>query len=139
MLTALRSWELDRAAGLLVAGIEAPVPERQPATLLGVPLFHATGSHAVLLTSYRAQRRVVCMYKWDVEHAAELIERERINSFVGPPAMTGDLVVLARTTERDLSCLEHFGCGGAARSPEQLGIIEATLERCLPGTFWCRS
>lgn len=136
LITALASWELDAAAGMLMAGVEPPVPEQQPATLLGVPLFHATGSHAVLLTSYRGQRRVVCMYKWDVEKAAELIERERINSFVAPPAMTGDLVVLARTTQRDLSCLERLGGGGAPRAPEQVRNIEAAFERALPGTGW---
>jgi long-chain acyl-CoA synthetase len=136
LVTALRSWELDAQASLLMEGIEPPVPEQQPATLLGVPLFHATGSHAVLLTSYRGQRRVVCMYKWDVEQAAELIERERINSFVAPPAMTGDLVELARTTRRDLSCLERLGGGGAPRAPEQVRNIDAVLPRAAPGTGW---
>lgn len=136
LTTALRSWELDGQASLLMAGQAAPVPQQQPATLLGVPLFHATGSHAVLLTSYRAQRRVVSMYKWDVEQAAELIEREQINSFVAPPAMTGDLVVLGRTTNRDLSSLERLGGGGAPRAPEQVRNIDATFEQAAPSTGW---
>tara|TARA_A100001037_G_scaffold224584_1_gene202517 strand:- start:11743 stop:13416 length:1674 start_codon:yes stop_codon:yes gene_type:complete len=136
LTTALLSWELDGHAAALVAGVEMPVPEQQEATLLGVPLFHATGSHAVLLTAYRSQRRVVCMYKWDVERAAELIERESISAFTAPPAMTGDLVVLARETRRDLSSLRRVGGGGAARAPEQVRGIDAAFDEALPGTGW---
>ena len=47
------------------------------ATLLAVPLFHVTGSHAVFLISFPLRRKIVCMYKWDAERGAELIERRR--------------------------------------------------------------
>ena len=57
-----------------------------------LPLFHATGSHAVYLASYRHQRKLVAMYKWDAAIAAQLIEAEKINSFIAPAAMTGDLL-----------------------------------------------
>ena len=107
VITALMSWELDLQAGLMVLGEDPPELEHQPATLLAVPLFHATGSHAVFLHSYRAQRKIVSMYKWDPELAAELIEREKITSFVAPAAMTGDLVQTARVTKRDLSDAAH--------------------------------
>ena len=65
VITALLSWELDSEAGRIVGGLVWPKPVHQPATLLAVPLFHATGSHAVYLSSYRAQRKIVSMYKWD--------------------------------------------------------------------------
>ena len=136
ILTALLSWELDAKAGALVLGIEVPVPVTQPATLLAVPLFHATGSHAVFLASFRAQRRLVCMYKWDVERAAELIEQERITSFVAPAAMTGDLVQAARRTNRDLSSLATVGGGGAPRAPEQVRNIGSTFAKAMPNTGW---
>ncbi len=136
VITALFSWELDVRAGALAAGVEIPEPAEQPATLLGVPLFHATGSHAVYLQSYRTQRRLVSMFKWDPEHAAELIERERITSFTGPAAMTGDLVRVARQTQRDLSTLAAVGGGGAPRAPEQVKQIEASFVKALPGTGW---
>ena len=80
IISALLSWELDAQSALLIAGIEPPTLAYQPATLLAVPLFHATGSHAVYLASYRAQRKVVAMYKWDPEEAAALIESEQIAS-----------------------------------------------------------
>jgi long-chain acyl-CoA synthetase len=136
LVTALLSWELDAHAGAYMQGVALPAPDFQPATLLAVPLFHATGSHAVYLASYRLQRRIVSMYKWDVEEAAELIERERISSFVAPPAMTGDLVQFATRTNRDLSSLDRVGGGGAARAPEQVRGIGRTFAKAMPNTGW---
>jgi len=136
LVTALLSWELDGQAAILVQGGAPPESAYQPATLLAVPLFHATGSHAVYLMSYRLQRKIVCMYKWDPALAAELIERERISSFVAPAAMTGDLVEVARRTRRDLSSLLTVGGGGAPRAPEQVKAIGASFQAALPNTGW---
>ncbi len=136
ILSALLSWELDGAAGMRVAGITPQPPAQQPATLLAVPLFHVTGLHAILLGSYRAQRRVISMYKWDVERGAELIERERISSFIAPAAMTGDLTVAAVSSKRDLSSLVSIGGGGAPRAPEQVKDIAKTFSSAQPGTGW---
>lgn len=136
IITALLSWELDIRAGALMKGIEFPEPESQPVTLLAVPLFHATGSHAVYLASYRAQRRIVCMYKWDVVYAAEAIERERVSSFIAPAAMTGDLVEFARKEVCDLSSLATVGGGGAPRAPEQVRNIDQIFTNAMPGTGW---
>ncbi len=136
ILTALLSWELDVQAGARVSGVTAPPLPHQPATLLAVPLFHVTGSHAVFLQSYRAQRKLVCMYRWDPQEAAGLIERERITSFTAPAAMTGDLVRVARETNRDLSSLQSVGGGGAPRAPEQVRQIDAAFTTALPNTGW---
>lgn len=136
VLTALFSWELDARAGALMAGLEPEVPAEQPATLLAVPLFHVTGSHAVLLQCYRAQRKIVSMYKWQPEQAAALIERERITSFTAPAAMTGDLVRVARETRHDLGTLLTVGGGGAPRAPEQVRQIGSSFTRALPNTGW---
>jgi long-chain acyl-CoA synthetase len=136
ILTALLSWELDVRAAALSSNVEPPATPHPPATLLAVPLFHATGSHAVYLASYRAQRKIVSMYKWDPVQAAALVERERITSFVAPAAMTGDLVREAKRTSRDLSSLMTVGGGGAPRAPEQVKQIEASFSRALPNTGW---
>ena len=141
ILTALFSWELDLQAAALTAGVAADVtatvaPAWPPATLLAVPLFHATGSHAVYLQSYRAQRKLVAMYKWDPEIAAELIERERITSVIAPAAMTGDLVRVATATRRDLSSLVTVGGGGAPRAPEQVRQIGTSFGQAMPNTGW---
>ncbi len=136
IISALLSWEVEGRAAVVMSGVEPPPPLYPPATLLAVPLFHVMGSHVVYLASYRAQRKIVSMYKWDPEQAAELIERERITSFSGPAAMTGDLVRVARRTGHDLSSLVSVGGGGAPRAPEQVRQIEASFERAAPGTGW---
>lgn len=136
IISALLSWELDAQAAAMVAGVEIPEPESQPATLMAVPLFHATGSHAVFLSSYRAQRRLVCMYKWNVGQAASLIESEQITSVVAPSAMTGDLVEYAAREGKDLTSLTTVGGGGAARAPDQVRRIEQTFAKALPNTGW---
>ncbi|MCC5888469.1 MAG: acyl--CoA ligase [Gammaproteobacteria bacterium] len=136
ILTALMSWELDVAANALATGVTAAPLAQQPASLLAVPLFHATGSHAVYLQSYRAQRKMVSMYRWDPEQAAALIERERITSVTAPAAMTGDLIRVARVTGHDLSSLLTVGGGGAPRAPEQVRQIESAFHKALPNTGW---
>lgn len=136
ILSALLSWELDGRAAAMVAGVEIEEPANQPATLMAVPLFHATGSHAVFLSSYRSQRRMICMYKWNVAEAATLIETEQITSVVAPSAMTGDLVEHAEREGKDLTSLASVGGGGAARAPEQVRRIEETFAKALPNTGW---
>ena len=136
ILSALFSWELDVHASMLINDIEPPQLDYQSATLLAVPLFHVTGSHAIYLQAYRAQRKIVAMYKWDPDKAAHLIEAEQIASFIGPAAMTADLVQAASRTQRDLSTLLSVGGGGAPRAPEQVKDIDDTFETALPGTGW---
>jgi long-chain acyl-CoA synthetase len=136
ILTALFSWELDAHAGVLISEV-APEPLTiQEATLLAVPLFHVTASHAVFLRCFRAQRKMVCMYKWDPAIGAELIEREQIDSFIAPAAVTGDLVREARRTSRDLSSLAMIGGGGAPRASEQVRSIDTSFANAVPVTGW---
>lgn len=137
ILSALLSWELDRAVAERVAGLEPPaVPAPQPGTLLAIPLFHVSGLHASYLASYRLQRRVVAMYRWDPEQAAELIARERLTSVNAPAAMTGDLVRVARQKKLSLDTLVTVGGGGAPRAPEQVRQIGASFGQALPNTGW---
>lgn len=136
IINALMSWELESLIGQRLTGIAPPVLDYQLASLLAVPLFHATGSHAVMLASYRAQRKMVSMYKWDINEATRLIEAEQISLFVAPAAMTGDLERAARTSQRDLSTLLVVGGGGAPRAPEQVKNIKGTFEKALPNTGW---
>jgi long-chain acyl-CoA synthetase len=130
IISALLSWELDGQVSALINGMPPPSPNApQPAVLLAVPLFHVTGLHAVALSSFRAQRKVVSMYKWNVDEATALIERERVSSVTAPAAITGDLVEAARHSERDLSSLAVVGGGGAPRAPEQVQQIARALGR----------
>jgi len=139
VIVALMAWEVEYGAlterpGNVVAPEEGS--GLVPASLLGIPLFHVLGLHAVFLASFRGQRKLVAMYKWDASVAAELIERERIVTFTGPPAVSGDLVRVAQSEGRNLSSLLSVGGGGAARPPEQVGQIDDTFEKALPNTGW---
>ncbi len=136
ILSALMSWELEAQIGLYLSGESPPDLPYQSATLLAVPLFHATGSHAVMLMSYRNQRKIVSMYRWDVAEAMRLIEAEQISSFVAPAAMTGDLVNAAADSKHDLSTLLVVGGGGAPRAPEQVKNIAGKFANALPNTGW---
>ncbi len=139
VIVALMAWEVEYGALVERPG-NVVAPEESsglvPATLLGIPLFHVLGLHAVFLGSFRGQRKLVTMYKWDASVAAELIERERIITFTGPPAVSGDLVRVAQSEGRDLSSLLTVGGGGAARPPAQVGQIDDSFEKALPNTGW---
>lgn len=136
IISALMSWELDQTTAIGLMEEPPEPPAHPPATLMAVPLFHATGSHAVYLASYRHQRKLVCMYKWDPAIAAQMIEEEKITTFIAPAAMTGDLVLEAQRSQRDLSSLASVGGGGAPRAPEQVRNIEKSFTKALPGTGW---
>jgi long-chain acyl-CoA synthetase len=139
VISALLMWELEARQAMHRAeasGVVVPAAPHPATALLGIPLFHVLGMHAVFLASYRAQRTVVTMYKWDVAQAAELIERHRVTTFSGPPAVTGDLVREAQRTNRDLSSLTSVGGGGAARAPEQVRQIDAAFRNAAPGSGW---
>ena len=139
VISALLSWELDLhaswATGLLTPPPADPPPP-QTAMLLAIPLFHVTGLLACYMQSYRFQRRMILMYKWDVERGAEIIEREGITHMTATPAITGDLVAFSRATGRKFPTLTQIGGGGAARAPEQVRAIASVFEKAYPGTGW---
>jgi long-chain acyl-CoA synthetase len=139
VISALLSWELDLhaswATGLLTPPPADPPPP-QTVMLLAIPLFHVTGLLACYMQSYRFQRRMILMYKWDVERGAEIIEREGVTHMTATPAITGDLVAFSRRTGRKFPTLVQIGGGGAARAPEQVRAIDAVFEKAYPGTGW---
>ena len=77
--------------------------ERPDSYLLSVPLFHATGCHAVLVTNTAAGGKLVMMHHFDPERALELIERERITMFGGVPTMVMQVLDSPDFARRDTS------------------------------------
>lgn len=88
--------------------------QQRKSILLTVPLFHATGMHAILLPSFLTARKIVMMGKWNAEKALELIERERVTQFTGVPTMILELLSSKDLKTRDVSSLQNIGGGGAA-------------------------
>ncbi|MEH6591139.1 MAG: class I adenylate-forming enzyme family protein [Halioglobus sp.] len=135
ILSALYSWMLMGTADKLVTpdSTKADGGVRYPATaLLTVPLFHCTGSHSAFLLSLIVGRKLVIMYKWDVEEALRLIEQERVTYFNGVPTMSAELQAAALTSDRDVSSLQDIFSGGAARPPEQVDKLAGTFKKSSP-------
>src|SRR6202035_5370135 len=78
-------------------------PGRAGAYLLSVPLFHATGCRSVLVANTAAGNKLVMMHHWDPERALELIERERVVTFGGVPAMVMQVLDSPSFATRDTS------------------------------------
>ena len=139
VIHALMSWELDLQASFAIGLLTPPPadpPPPQGVMLLGIPLFHVTGLLSCYMACYRYQRRMVMMYKWDVEKGADTIDREGVTHMTATPAITGDLVALSRRTGRKFPTLVTIGGGGASRAPEQVRAIDAVFEKAFPGTGW---
>ena len=134
VLSALANWGLETAARIAAGTLEAPEenPEFQPSLLTAFPLFHVGGSHASLLSSFGVGRKVVMIRKWDPERALDLIERERITSFLGVPTMTWELLHSPSLSARDLRSLGAVAGGG---SPNPGGMVERLQDR-MPDRHW---
>ena len=89
-----------------------------------MPFFHATGCHSVLVANLFFGGKIVIMYKWDAGRALELIERERITTFGGVPAMVWQVLDHPDFATRDISSVRSIGYGGAPAAPELVRRIE---------------
>jgi long-chain acyl-CoA synthetase len=105
----------------------------QNANLLSVPLFHATGCHAVLVSNTAAGGKLVMMHHFDPERALELIERERITIFGGVPAMVMQVIDSPDFARRDTSSVRSISYGGAPCPPELVRRIKEHFPGGAPG------
>ena len=103
---------------------DAPPGADQNAYLLSVPLFHATGCHSILVANTAAGNKLVMMHHWDPGRALELIERERISTFGGVPAMVMQVIDSPDFSRRDTSSVRAVAYGGAPAPPELVRRIK---------------
>jgi long-chain acyl-CoA synthetase len=94
------------------------------AYLLSVPLFHATGCHSILVANTAAGNKLVMMHHWNPERALELIERERITTFGGVPAMAMQVIDSPAFATRDTSSVRSVAYGGAPAPPDLVRRIK---------------
>lgn len=110
--------------------------EIKPASILTVPLFHVTGLAVQMLTSFRGGRKLVGMYKWDVEEALRIIQEEKITAFNGVPTMSWELTQSPNLHKYDISTLQTAGGGGAPMAPEHSKQIDQKLAKGGQSTGW---
>ena len=116
-----------RAAAALPPGTEPPEPIPLSFILI-VPLFHVTGCVPVLLSCIVTKSKLVVMYRWNAEKALELIERERVTSFIGVPTQSWDLVNSPRFNDFDTSSLRGVGGGGAPAPPALVERVAGSVK-----------
>ena len=119
--------EIDKVRNLAAANTDDP-----PAFILIVPLFHVTGGVAVLLSCVAGGSKLVIMYKWEVERALQLIERERVTNFVGVPTQSWDLVNSPNFANYDTSSLRRIGGGGAPAPAKLVEKVAASFPKGAP-------
>ncbi|MGE0625676.1 MAG: class I adenylate-forming enzyme family protein [Pseudomonadales bacterium] len=130
IIHSILGWEASAAIARAAAGRRQRPPERQPCMIITVPLFHVTGLNGQLLPSLRNGRKVIGMYKWDVDKALAIIEWEQVTHFSGVPTMAYELVNSPNYEKYDLSSLRSIGGGGAAMTPKHSQrIAERTRNR----------
>jgi len=121
------------ALSMKMLGRTNPDPDFQPVMLVAVPFFHITGLLPVLFVSATIGRKLVMMYKWDVEEAFKLVDKEGVTAFTGVPTMSYEMAASPLRNKYDLSTLVDIGGGGAARPPEHVKLIKKSFPNANPG------
>jgi long-chain acyl-CoA synthetase len=93
--------------------------------LLSVPFFHVTGCHSVLVATLASGGELVIMHRWDAGRALQLIERERVTTFGGVPAMAWQVLEHPDFDRYDLSSVRSIGYGGAPAAPDLVRRLDA--------------
>jgi long-chain acyl-CoA synthetase len=109
----------------------APPPElsgtTQSASLLIVPLFHTTGSHATMVLNYASGGKLVLMPpgRFDPDAAMRLVQDERVTSIGGVPTVMWRLLESPDFGAYDLSSVTRISYGGAPSGAE---LVERIAE-----------
>jgi long-chain acyl-CoA synthetase len=133
VLSALLSYGCRAAVQAVMRGGRPNEAKPYPTSfILVVPLFHVTGCIPVMLSAFASGCKLVMMYKWNAERALELIERERVTTFVGVPTMSWDLLESPDFAKRDTSSLVSVGGGGAPAPAELVRRVDKGFTKARP-------
>lgn len=108
-------------------GREPAVPTEQIGQLISAPLFHVTGSLAMLCGSTIMGSKIVFMYKWNAEDAIRLIEKEKLNAFGGVPSMPLQVLESPIFPDHDTSSIRTILFGGAPPAPELAARVKTAF------------
>lgn len=105
----------------------------QPTLLLAYPMFHVSGLFSQFMNALRSGRRLVILYKWDVEDALNTVRDEKITQFAGVPVMMQQLIYHERFASSDTDTLFALGLGGSAASTALLAKLLESKPMALSG------
>ena len=103
------------------------------ANLLSVPLFHATGCLATMITNTASGGKLVMMHHFDAGQALALIESERVTMFGGVPTIAMQILDHPDFATFDTSSVKSVSYGGAPSPPELVRRIRAAFPTGQPG------
>ena len=105
----------------------------QNATLLNIPLFHATGCLASMVVSTAAGGKLVMMHHFDAGAALALIEAERMTLVGGVPTIVMQLLDHPDFPRFDTSSVRSISYGGAPAPPDLVRRLRAAFPKAQPG------
>ena len=117
------------AAMLAPARADPPEHARQsfpPCSLLTYPFFHIGGINTICINAGFGLK-VVLQYKWDLEDALEMIQRERVTSLAAVPTLLRQLLESPLLDQYDVSSLGTLASGGAPVPPDLVERIDKTF------------
>lgn len=103
------------------------------ATLLNIPLFHATGCLASMVVSTAAGGKLVMMHHFEPGAALALIEAELITMVGGVPTIVMQLLDHPDFSRFDTSSVRNISYGGAPAPPDLVRRIREAFPQAQPG------
>ncbi len=129
-----------QARHFLRQGQQPPIrdPQKDPPriALLAIPFFHATGAFSNLVPAIMNADRIVTMYKWDPGEALGIIEREKVTTIGGVPAIAWQVLEHPDRDSHDLSSIQFVAYGGAPSAPELVATIKRRFPNGLASNGW---
>ncbi|HKY15036.1 MAG TPA: class I adenylate-forming enzyme family protein [Microthrixaceae bacterium] len=114
---------LARARGSTRPSQRASYPQ---CALLTYPFFHIGGLNTICINTGFAVKTVL-QYKWDLEEALALIERERVTNMAAVPTLLRQLLESPLLEQYDVSSLGTLASGGAPVPPDLVERIDTTF------------
>ncbi|KAI9031459.1 AMP-dependent synthetase and ligase [Hyaloraphidium curvatum] len=108
----------------------------QSVCLVPTPLFHVTASTATTVPYTSVGTKCILMYKWDIVHAMELIQREKITSFAAVPSMHIGILEHPDVGKYDLSSLQAMASGGAPAPSSFADNVKSKFPLKVPTNGW---
>jgi long-chain acyl-CoA synthetase len=115
-----------RAATEISVDLVHPGPET--VTFGGLPLFHVFGLTSGLNTAFRVGGCLTLLPRFDPAKALAIIERDRVNTFLGVPTMYAAMLHVPDRGSYDTSSLELCVSGGAAMPVEIMRGFEEAFD-----------